>query len=188
MTKARDLFGSMPSLPGAIPSEPKELFKLQRLCLRLYAQTTMDLDKQAQQLVEAAGSSLRKRDRQVLAELIAEELPVLWLIHLLDLMGGPGSESHDIKEMLEGLVVPCYALSYHNSGEEKDDPFQHVLNRLDWYLDGDKSDMASAFEYFLDSILEPEVKDPKPLLEHLRSKLHPEMGARLEVAYLYEFS
>ena len=67
MSPQRRPFGALPSLEGALPPQPGDLFRLHRLCLYIYGLLTRDIPAQAQALAAAAGSTIRKKHRQDLA-------------------------------------------------------------------------------------------------------------------------
>ena len=189
MSPQRRPFGALPSLEGALPPQPGDLFRLHRLCLYIYGLLTRDIPAQAQALAAAAGSTIRKKHRQGLARTLEEELPVLIALHVLERLAASGRlKDQGLDELLRGLLLPCFALSYQHLYEEPADPLQHVLARLDWYLDGDKGAPLSALAHFLGTAMGDKLGDPGPLLSHLENAFLPEMDQRLELAFRYEFS
>lgn len=177
----------LPPLQGAIPAKPLDLFRLHRLCLRIYGLMTRDLPAQALSLAQAAGP-LNKKDRQALAQTLADELPIILALHALGrLESNPHLAQIGLSEFLRGLLLPCFSLSYSQLYEEATDPLQQVLARLDWYLDGDKGNPQEGLAYFASTTLGDHLADTGPLLEHLNQILLPEMDKRLDLAFRYEF-
>ena len=180
---------SIPPLEGAVPSRPENLYRLHRLCLRIYGLLGRDVPAQAAALAQSAGASLKKKQRSALERALQEELPVFIALHVMERLAadhrlaGPG-----LDELLRGLLLPCFSLSYQHLYEEPADPLVHVLGRVDWYLDGDKGEPAAALIYFLTTVLGNKISGLDPLLEQIRDTFLPEMDARLELAFRYEFS
>jgi hypothetical protein len=176
------------SLEGAIPARPLDLFRLHRLCLRIYGLMTRDLPAQALSLAQAAGP-LSKKDRQSLAETLTDELPVILALHALErLEANQRLASLGLSEFLRGLLLPCFSLSYSQLYGEASDPLKMALARLDWYLDGDKGNPQEALAYFAATMLGDHLSDTGPLLKHIEEQLLPEMDKRLELAFRYEFA
>ncbi len=185
----------LPPLSGALPPNPQNLLRLHRLCLRIYGLLARDVAAQAQTLAEAGGHGLRKKARQALAQTLAEELPVLMALYALDklavdprLHGQEDQRGEELADLLRGLLLPCFSLSYQHLYDQPSDPLKHVLARLDWYLDGDKGEPLGAFAHLASTVLGKQLPDPHPLLKHLHDHLLPEMDRRLELAFRYEFS
>lgn len=178
----------LPSLDGAMPPRPQDLYRLHRLCLRIFGLMARDIPAQAFTLAQAAGP-LRKKDRQSLANTLADELPVLLALHALErLENHPRLASHGLSELLRGLLLPCFSLSYSQLYEEPADPLKQILARLDWYLDGDKGNPQEALAYFASTLLGDHLMDTAPLQRKMEEYLWPEMDRRLELAFRYEFS
>jgi len=185
----RNLAVSVPSLKGALPPRPEELYQLHRLCLRIYGLLARDVSAQAGALAQTAGSALRKKQREMLRRTLEEELPMLIALHVLErLAADPRLARPGLAELLRGLLLPCFSLSYQQMYEMPADPLAHVLARVDWYLDGDKGEPAAALIYFLTTVLGDKQSDLEPLLKHLQEVFLPEMDQRLELAFRYEFS
>ncbi len=179
----------LPSLEGALPGRPGDLFRLHRLCLHIHGLMCRDVAAQAQALAAAAGKSLRKRQRQELARTLEDELPVLIALHALErLDADPRLAGAGLGELIRGLLLPLFALSYQHLYDQPADPLKHVLARVDWYLDGDKGDPVDAFAHFLATVWGDKLSESGPLLGHLQDQLLPEMDRRLELAFRYEFS
>jgi hypothetical protein len=179
----------IPDLEGALPPKPQDLFRLHRLCLRIHGIMTRDIPVQATKLAEAVGKGLRKKARQDLTQTLAEDLPVILALHALDrLAADPRFHNNNLVDLLRGLLLPCFSLSYQHLYEEMQDPLKHVLARLDWYLDGDKGEPLGAFTHLAATLLGDQPHDPAPLLKHLTENLLPEMDRRLELAFRYEFA
>jgi len=177
----------LPEMDGAQPARPEKLFQLQRLCMHIYGLTCRDVEGQARALAAAAGD-LRKKHRLELAATLVEELPVLVALHVMrrleaDSRLKPGG----LAELLRGLMLPLFALSYRSLYDNPADPLEHVLNRLDWYLDGDKGQPIDAFQHFLATAWGERINDSQGLINHLEYKLLPELDRRLELAFRYEF-
>jgi hypothetical protein len=181
---------ALPDLEGALPPKPQNLFQLQRLCLRIHGMLTRDLKTQAAKLAQAVGHGLRKKARQDLNQTLAEDLPVILALHALDRLAADPRFKNDpnLLELLRGLLLPCFSLSYLHLYDQMQDPLKHVLARLDWYLDGDKGEPLSAFTHLVATILGDQLHDPAPLIRHLTDNLLPEIDKRLELAFRYEFA
>ena len=179
---------SLPDLGGALPPEPAQLLRVNRLCLRIYGLLTRDIPAQAAEMVAAAGS-LGKKDRRELTQVLAEELPVIMALHALERLGRAESlgRSGELSELLRGLLLPCFSLSYSQLYAQPTDPLRQFLDRVDWYLDGEKGDPLEAFAHLASTLLGEQQGDAAPLLAHLQERLLPEMDRRLELAFLYEF-
>ena len=179
---------SIPPLEGAVPSRPEDLYRLHRLCLRIYGLLSRDVPAQAAALAQAAGPSVKKKQRAALERTLQEELPVLIALHVLErLAADPRLSGPGLDELLRGLLLPCFSLSYQHLYEEPADPLAHVLARVDWYLDGDKGEPAAALIYFLTTVLNNKISGLDPLFSHLKEVFLPEMDSRLELAFRYEF-
>ncbi len=179
---------ALPSLEGALPPRPEDLYRLHRLCLRIYGLLARDVAEQAAQLAQAAGS-LRRKDRQSLAQTLADELPVLLALRALgSLENHPDLARMGLSEFLRGLLLPCFSLSYSHLYQEPADPLRHVLARLDWYLDGDKGNPQEALARFASTMLGDHLSDTGPLLRAMEGSLWPEMDRRLDLAFRYEFA
>jgi hypothetical protein len=180
---------TLPSLEGALPDKPGNLFRLHRLCLHIYGLSCRDLPAQAKSLAEAAGKGLRKKQRQELAVTLQDELPVLIALHALDrLATEPKLTGAGLDDLIRGLLLPLFAMSYQSLYDEPADPLKHVLARLDWYLDGDKGGPLDAFAHFLSTVWGDRLPESGPLMKHLREIFLPELDHRLELAFRYEFS
>lgn len=178
----------LPSLEGALPTQAGELFRLHRLCLHSYGLMCRDVAAQAQALAAAAGKSLRKKHRQELAAVLKDELPVLIALHALDrLAAEPRLAGQGLGDLIRGLLLPLFAMSYQHLYDQPADPLKHVLARIDWYLDGEKGGPLEAFSHFLATVWGEKLPDHGPLLRHLQEILLPEMDRRLELAFRYEF-
>ncbi len=179
----------LPSLEMALPADPGNLFRLHRLCIHIYGLMCRDVPAQAQAMAAVTGKALRKKQRQELAVTLQEELPVLIALHALDrlatehLLKGQG-----LDELIRGLLLPLFAMSYQQFYDQPADPLKHVLARLDWYLDGDKGGPLDAFTHFLGTVWGDRLPESGPLLGHLHDVFLPEMDRRLELAFRYEFS
>lgn len=189
MSQPMENLPKLPTLEGALPDDPGNLFRLHRLCLHIYGLMCRDISTQAQALAQAAGKSLRKKHRQELADTLKDELPVLIALHALDrLASEPRLTGAGLDELIRGLLLPLFAMSYQNLYDQPADPLKHVLARIDWYLDGDKGGPLDAFTHFLATIWGDRLPESGPLLKHLEEKFLPEMDRRLELAFRYEFS
>ncbi len=179
----------LPELEGALPPRPGDLLRLHRLCLYIYGLLTRDIGDQARALAEAVGSALRKKQRQELALTLEDELPVLIALHVLErLSASDRLQDQGLDELVRGLLLPCFALSYQQLYEKPADPLEYVLARVDWYLDGDKETPLSALAHFVATAWGDRLSDPGPLLDHLENQLLPEMDRRLDLAFRYEFA
>ncbi|MGD8561089.1 MAG: hypothetical protein PVG60_03860 [Desulfarculaceae bacterium] len=179
---------SASSLTGALPEKPEDLYRLHRLCLRIYGLLARDVPAQAQALTKAAGSSLRKKDRKALAQALEEELPVLIALYAQErLAKDPRLAGQGLADLLRGLLLPCFSLSYQHLYEQPADPLKHVLARVDWYLDGDKGEPLAAFLHFINAVSGARLGEEDPLVEHLKGVFLPELDSRLELAFRYEF-
>ncbi len=179
---------SLPGLDGAMPPRPEALYRLHRLCLRIYGLLSRDIDDQALALSEAPGLALKRKNRQALVQTLTDELPVLLALYALERLAKDqrlGGEN--LNDLLRGLLLPCFSLSYQRMYDEPSDPLKHVLARIDWYLDGEKGEPLDAFAHFISTILGEQLKDPAPLLKHLEASFLPEMDRRLDLAFRYEF-
>lgn len=180
---------TLPPLAEAIPSNVDGLFQLHRLCLRIFGLMTYDLEEQVATLVGVGGSAVRRKARPTLEKTLAEELPVLLLIHAAErLTTDKRITKQDLAPLTYGLLLPCFATCYNHLYAEPADPLKHVLARLDWYLDGDKGDSFGAFSHLTTALLGDDLRDPAPLLGHLEHELLPEMDRRYELAFRYEFA
>ncbi len=178
----------LPSMEGAIPARPLDLFRLHRLCLRIYGLMTRDLPAQALNLAQASGS-LSKKDRQSLTQTLTDELPMILALHALErLEADQRLAQMGLSEFLRGLLLPCFSLSYSQLYGEASDPLKMALARLDWYLDGDKGNPQEALAYFAATMLGDHLADTSPLLQHIEKHLLPEMDKRLDLAFRYEFA
>ena len=188
MVDAINLAAQDPGLPKAIPSEPEELYRLGRLAMRIYGLLCRDLEEVVNRWVAAASGVIKRKDRKETARQLVEELPVLLLIHVLDRINEqPFFAKSGVAELLRGLLVPCFSLEYRHLYDQSTDPVKQVLSRLDWYLDGDKTDMVGAFEHFSVTLVNDGLKDAAPLHQHLGEVILPEMDNRLDLAFRYEF-
>ena len=175
-------------LEGGLPSRPEDLYRLHRLCLRIFGLLARDVPAQAAALAGVAGSGLRKKQRQALARVLEEELPVLIALYALKwLEGHRRLGGRGLGELLRGLLLPCFSLSYGDLYDQPADPLQHVLSRVDWYLDGDKGEPLEAFLHYL-AMVEEGPAELDSLRRHLEQELLPELERRLELAFRYEFS
>ncbi len=189
MSQLLENLPELPSMENALPADPGNLFRLHRLCLHIYGLMCRDIPVQAQALAQAAGKSLRKKQRQELADTLKEELPVLIALHALDrLAAEPKLTGAGLDELIRGLLLPLFAMSYQNLYDQPADPLKLVLAKLDWYLDGEKGGPLDAFTHFLSTIWGDRLPESGPLLRHLQEKFLPEMDHRLELAFRYEFS
>ncbi|CAO0821738.1 conserved hypothetical protein [Desulfarculales bacterium] len=188
MTSERLTSPDLPSMEGAIPARPLDLFRLHRLCLRIYGLMTRDLPAQALGLAQATGP-LSKKDRQSLTQTLTDELPMILALHALErLEADQRLASMGLSEFLRGLLLPCFSLSYSQLYGEASDPLKMALARLDWYLDGDKGNPQEALAYFAATMLGDHLVDTGPLLQHIDKHLLPEMDKRLDLAFRYEFA
>mgnify|MGYP000055993918 CR=1 FL=1 len=179
----------LPSLEMALPAEPGNLFRLHRLCVHIYGLMCRDVPAQAQAMAAATGKALRKKQRQELAVTLQEELPVLIALHALDRLASENRiKGQGLDELIRGLLLPLFAMSYQQLYDQPADPLKHVLARLDWYLDGDKGGPLDAFTHFLSTVWGDRLPESGPLLKHLHDVFLPEMDRRLELAFRYEFS
>jgi hypothetical protein len=177
----------LPELAGARPPEPAELMRLHRLCLHAYGLLCRDVEAQAQALARTAGG-LRKKHRVELADTLAQELPVLIALHAMDrLASHPRLARQGLAELVRSLLLPLFAMSYRRLYERPADPLKHVLDRLDWYLDGDKGEPVAAFSHFLATAWGERLPQREALVRHLEYQLLPEMDRRLDLAFRYEF-
>lgn len=178
----------LPDLSGALPPDPAQLMRLSRLCLRIYGLLTRDIPAQAADMVSAAAGSLGKKERQQLVQVLSDELPVIMALHALERLGREKALSlSGLSELLRGLLLPCFSLSYSQLYAEPADPLRQFLDRVDWYLDGDKGQPLEAFAHLASTLLGEHLKDMEPLAAHLKESLLPEMDRRLELAFRYEF-
>jgi hypothetical protein len=179
---------TLPPMEGAIPARPLDLFRLHRLCLRIYGLMTRDLPAQATTLAQAAGS-LGKKDRLALSQALGDELPIILALRALErLEADQRLASMGLSEFLRGLLLPCFSLSYSQLYEESTDPLKQVLARMDWYLDYDKGNPQEALAYFVSTVVGEHLTDTGPLLKHIENSIMPEMDKRLELAFRYEFA
>lgn len=180
---------TLPPLSDAIPADVEGLFQVHRLCLRIFGLMTYDLGEQVANLVSVGGNAVRRKARPTLEKTLAEELPVLLLIHATErLTKDKRIVKQDLAPLAYGLLLPCFATCYDHLYAEPADPLKHVLARLDWYLDGDKGDSLGAFSHLTTTLLGDDLRDPDPLLGHLEHELLPEMDRRYELAFRYEFA
>lgn len=189
MTASLTPLTNLPALDGAMPPRPEDLYRLHKLCLRIYGLLCRDIPDQAQALASAPGLSLKRKNRQALVQTLEEELPVLLALYALERLAKDqrlGGEN--LTDLLRGLLLPCFSLSYQRMYDQPADPLKHVLARIDWYLDGEKGEPLDAFAHFASTILGDQVKEPEPLLQHLEASFLPEMDRRLELAFRYEFA
>ena len=84
MTAPNSILTPRHHLEHAVPPKPEELFRLHRLCLWIYNSFTSDMKERGTELAAAAGTGLKKKERQTLQEALAGEMPVLLLIHALE--------------------------------------------------------------------------------------------------------
>lgn len=179
----------LPSLEMALPAEPGNLFRLHRLCVHIYGLMCRDVPAQAQAMAAATGKALRKKQRLELAATLQEELPVLIALHALDRLAAESRlKGQGLDELIRGLLMPLFAMSYQHLYDEPADPLKHVLSRMDWYLDGDKGGPLDAFTHFLSTVWGDRLPESGPLMKHLQEVFLPEMDRRLELAFRYEFS
>ncbi|MFH1057341.1 MAG: hypothetical protein V1797_01520 [Pseudomonadota bacterium] len=178
----------LPDLGGALPADPTQLMRLNRLCLRIYGLLTRDIPAQAAEMVAAAGGSLGKKERQTLIQVLGDELPVIMALHALERLDREEALSRSgLSELLRGLLLPCFSLAYSRLYAEPADPLRQFLDRVDWYLDGDKGQPLEAFAHLASTLLGEHLEDMGPLVKHLSESLLPEMDRRLELAFRYEF-
>ncbi len=180
---------SLPPLQGAVPPAPGDLHRLHRLCLHIYGLLTRDVEEQAVAMAQAGGNFLRKKQRALLQQTLSEELPVIIALHALDrLAGDKRLTGGGLDELIRGLLLPLFAMSYRGLYDQPTDPLAHVLARVDWYLDGDKGEPVGALIHFLHTALGEPLRDTAPLTGHMTEVFLPEMDKRLELAFRYEFS
>lgn len=178
----------LPDLSGALPADPAQLMRLSRLCLRIYGLLTRDIPTQAAAMGQSVGGALNKKERQQLVQVLGDELPVIMALHALDRLGQEEALARSgLSELLRGLLLPCFSLSYSHLYAELADPLRQFLDRVDWYLDGDKGQPLEAFAHLASTLLGEHLADPEALVAHLRESLLPEMDRRLELAFRYEF-
>lgn len=178
----------LPDLGGALPPEPAQLLRLNRLCLRIYGLLSRDIPEQAAAMVGAAAGSLSKKGRRELVQVLTDELPVIMALHALERLGREEALSRSgLSELLRGLLLPCFSLCYSQLYAQPSDPLHQFLDRVDWYLDGEKGDPLEAFAHLAATMLGEHLSDPAPLVAHLQERLLPELDRRLELAFLYEF-
>ncbi len=188
MTSAEQPPLKLPDLGGALPADPAQLMRLSRLCLRIYGLLTRDIPEQAAGLAAAAAASLGKKERQQLVQVLCDELPVIMALHALERLDRePALGRADLSELLRGLLLPCFSLAYSRLYAEPADPLRQFLDRVDWYLDGDKGQPLEALAHLASTLLGEQLKDLEPLTAHLKDSLLPEMDRRLELAFRYEF-
>jgi hypothetical protein len=177
------------SFDGSLPDKPADLYRLHRLCLRMFGLMTRDVSAQANSLAEAASSSLSKKERKKLAQLLVEELPVFIALYALEHLSSMSEFSEDgPAELIRSLLLPCFSMSYVDLYEQHQDPLKHVLARVDWYLDGDKGEPLSAFIDYVSTLTGEKMADGEPLANYIKENLQPEMDKRLELAVRYEFA
>lgn len=180
---------NLPPLAGAVPPSPGDLHRLHRLCLHIYGLLTRDVEQQAAAMAQAGGVFLKKKQRQMLERTLAEELPVIIALHALDRLASDGRLTGDgLDELIRGMLLPLFAMSYRKLYDAPADPLSHVLARVDWYLDGEKGDPVSALIHFLHTALGEPLRDTAPLTGHVTEVFLPEMDKRLELAFRYEFN
>jgi hypothetical protein len=174
---------------GVLPSRPEDLYRLQRLCLRIFGLLSRDIDEQAQNMAKAVSSVLKKKHRPALLGILQEELPVLIALYTLDRLAEDDRLSgQGLDEVLRSMLLPCFSISYQHLYDEPSDPLQHVLSRVDWYLDGDKGDPMEAFVHYTGTILGETFDDVAEMAEKLKDTMLSEMEARLSLAFRYEFT
>ena len=173
---------------GAVPTHPEDLYRLNRLCLRIYGLLSRDMPEQAKKMTDEAAGGIKKKQREILVNTLEEELPVLIALYSLDLLAADNRLSgQGIDELLRGLLLPCFSLSYHHLYDSTADPLKHVLARVDWYIDGDKGDPLDAFVNYISTVLGETIPDVEQMSNRLKEVLLPEIEARLELAFRYEF-
>lgn len=174
-------------LLGALPPEPNQLFRLHRLCVRLFSQLTKDLAEQVEAVVEAAGGSWRKQ-KQALGQVLEAELPILILLRVLD-----GLEKDDrldqpgLLDLLRGLLLPLFSICFARLHDHPSEQLKRVLSRIDWYLDFDSDDPVEAFAAYCAAESGPALKDRAALVAWLREKFMPEVDLRLRNTLRQEF-
>lgn len=180
---------TLPELEGAVPPVPSDLHRLHRLCLHIYGLLTRDIDQQAQTIAQEAGHFLKKKQRILLQETLADELPVIIALHVLERLDSDERlRGGGLGELLPGMLLPFFALSYRQLYDQPTDPLKYVLARVDWYLDGGQDDSVAALIHFLHTAMGEPLRDTAPLTGHLKEVFLPEMDQRLELAFRYEFS
>lgn len=175
-------------MSDALPIEPEEFFRLQRLCLRIYGLLSRDVPAQAQALARAAAPSLRKKQLQNLTQALLEELPVFMALYALDrLSDDERLQGEGADEVVRGMLLPCFSLSYQHLYEEPADPLKHVLARVDWYLDGDKGEPREAFFHWLNMLMDEKLGNGQPFFQYLDKNFLPELDSRFQLAFRYEY-
>lgn len=176
------------SAATAVGQQTEEMLRLQRLCVRIYGLFSRDLDEQVDGLIKATGTALGRAQRKEFAPALREELPVLLLIHALDrLEGDERLSAPGLNELVRGMLLPCFSLSYQHLDRRTIDPLAHVLERLDWYLDGGQAGLTGAFHYYAASLAGPGLADSEPMEAYLDGRLIPELDRRLETAFRAEW-
>ena len=173
---------------GEVPSNQEDLYRLNRLCLRIYGLLARDVADMARKMADEAAGGIKKKQREFLLHTLEEELPVLIALYALDKLAVDARlAGQGIDELLRGLLLPCFSLSYHHLYDSAADPLKHVLARVDWYIDGDKGDPLDAFVNYISTVLGETIQDVELMSSRLKEVLLPEIGARLELAFRYEF-
>ncbi len=172
---------------GEVPANPEDLYRLNRLCLRIYGLLARDVNEQAKRMTDEAAGGMKKKQREILLNTLEEELPVLIALYALEQLALDARlEGQGIDELLRGLLLPCFSLSYHHLYDATADPLKHVLARVDWYIDGDKGDPLDAFVNYISTVLGETIQDVNRMSTKLREVLLPEIKSRLELAFRYE--
>ena len=162
-----------------------DIYRWQRLCLRIYGMLTWDLPQQIEALVTAAQGMIKRSSRGALSNLLHEDMPVILALYAMEHLNETAPHAPlAAKEML----LPCLSLSYSQLfGDKLQDPLKHFLARMDWFLDGEKGDPSEALSFILSTLLEGKLKDATPLVQYLEQTMLPKMDRRMAVAWRSEF-
>ena len=182
-----DRQNSSQSLMDAVPPDQGQLFRLQRLCVRLYTVLTKDLDQLTDELVKAAGGKWPGQKRQ-LADLFKAELPILIALRVLEGLGRDERfDQPELAELMRGLLLPLFALRFQDLYEQASEQMKRVLTRIDWYLDFESDDPVDVFGIYCGAEAGAAMKDPEGMKTYLKGTILPEIDQRLQRTLRGEF-
>lgn len=175
------------SLMDAVPPDPGQLFRLQRLCVRLYTVLTRDLDQVTDDLVKAAGGKWPGQKKQ-LGDLFKAELPILIVLRVLEgLENDERFDRPELAELLRGLLLPLFALRFQDLHEQASEQMKRVHSRIDWYLDFESDDPVDVFCIYCGAEAGSALKNPEGMKQFLLGTIIPEVDQRLQRTLRGEF-
>ncbi|MBW1711526.1 MAG: hypothetical protein JRJ59_00040 [Deltaproteobacteria bacterium] len=156
--------------------------RIHGLILARMPRLTKDLNK-----VVKDHSSLFKRPTADQLETLANELPVLVLILVIQEMERLDlAPDDDMAEFLKSSLIHFFASHYIPLYLEHKDPIKETLTRVDWYLDGSGKTPESLFAGLVRGLL-PGCKEEmtEPVVDFINNSVLPQVKKALDLAPRY---